>query len=511
MSSFYVKSIKAKGIYGKYDLQYDFQDGLNIIYGKNGAGKTTLMHILANALNGDFSQFEYLEFRSIEISLSDDKLLVIKKKQRADDQILEARINDVLIYPTFLGMDCNSDYFRRLWEEMTIPEDVFGNSDYSLRWLYDNDDIEEDNDTVISMWVDYFLDIVSDEPTPRNLRTILSNHVDEWLSGQEINPFLLPKTAYLPAFRAILETKDAAHSEILDLEDFDVTDLARSMFGKFTPAVNFPSILEIETHFKEELDRAKERILENDRILFYKAFLEVFTAFSENEPVSPGSSGALEEIEGILHELEQSPLGIKISSIPGIPTDSSIYSHLKESVSRLYTSEGNLDPQTIRILHVYKGALIASLQEHKRAFAKIERYKAVVNKFLGAQIFFDYSIDSGSYSSPDVGLRSINESQLSRLGVLSSGERQIFTLLFATTHMESPKVVLIDEPEISLHIDWQRKLLSEIFEHTGKKQIIVCTHSPIIAADFQEQMEELKFIRYHPKRVRPRSKQGKGA
>ena len=39
-------------------------------------------------------------------------------------------------------------------------------------------------------------------------------------------------------------------------------------------------------------------------------------------------------------------------------------------------------------------------------------------------------------------------------------------------------MILIDEPEISLHPDLQRKLFSLLVEYSKDKQIIVSTHSP---------------------------------
>lgn len=55
------------------------------------------------------------------------------------------------------------------------------------------------------------------------------------------------------------------------------------------------------------------------------------------------------------------------------------------------------------------------------------------------------------------------------------------------------RVVLIDEPEISLHIDWQRKLLPEIVKQLSEKQLIICTHSPIIASKYQDRMIKIEL------------------
>lgn len=74
---------------------------------------------------------------------------------------------------------------------------------------------------------------------------------------------------------------------------------------------------------------------------------------------------------------------------------------------------------------------------------------------------------------------------------MSSGERQLLTMLYAVTKMSEDSLVLIDEPELSLHIDWQEELLGKMMEQLGGRQIIVCTHSPSIATDYHDFMIEI--------------------
>ena len=91
--SVYVKKIEAFGVYGRFDIQQEFTEGINIIYGKNGAGKTTLLHILVNALSGDFYRFRFLPFNYIEILLSNHKYLKINHGQGKKDGPVEARLD----------------------------------------------------------------------------------------------------------------------------------------------------------------------------------------------------------------------------------------------------------------------------------------------------------------------------------------------------------------------------------------------------------------------------------
>lgn len=62
---------------------------------------------------------------------------------------------------------------------------------------------------------------------------------------------------------------------------------------------------------------------------------------------------------------------------------------------------------------------------------------------------------------------------------LSSGEKQILIILLTTLLQDGkPYILLMDEPEISLHIDWQRSLIQNIRQINPSCQIIMVTHSP---------------------------------
>lgn len=64
---------------------------------------------------------------------------------------------------------------------------------------------------------------------------------------------------------------------------------------------------------------------------------------------------------------------------------------------------------------------------------------------------------------------------------LSSGEKQLFVRTLAIKMLEPENsIILIDEPELSLHPKWQQNIL-EVYKKIGKNnQIIVATHSPHI-------------------------------
>lgn len=64
---------------------------------------------------------------------------------------------------------------------------------------------------------------------------------------------------------------------------------------------------------------------------------------------------------------------------------------------------------------------------------------------------------------------------------LSSGEKQLLLILLTVLVQDrQPYVLIMDEPEASLHIEWQQKLIGIIRELNPRVQIILSTHSPAL-------------------------------
>lgn len=79
---------------------------------------------------------------------------------------------------------------------------------------------------------------------------------------------------------------------------------------------------------------------------------------------------------------------------------------------------------------------------------------------------------------------------------LSSGEKQLLILLIeALLQRESNCIFLADEPEISLHIEWQREIIESVLSLNPNAQIIVATHSPEIAGKYKSKIKRMSEIK----------------
>ena len=84
-------------------------------------------------------------------------------------------------------------------------------------------------------------------------------------------------------------------------------------------------------------------------------------------------------------------------------------------------------------------------------------------------------------------VRTENEIRFSQIGEtlvpyqLSSGEKQMLAILLTVLVEDNlPYVLFMDEPEVSLHVEWQERLIELILSLTPNVQIILTTHSPAL-------------------------------
>lgn len=129
--------------------------------------------------------------------------------------------------------------------------------------------------------------------------------------------------------------------------------------------------------------------------------------------------------------------------------------------------------------------------ENKRItlFRPLKQYEQIVSSFLNqkrVEVSEDGTLVIKSLAQKKQDLET---------HLLSSGEKQIVILLTqALLWEDKPVVYVVDEPELSLHVTWQGKLLKSLQDLAGRIQIIVATHSPDIAGPFPNNQIDLENV-----------------
>lgn len=138
------------------------------------------------------------------------------------------------------------------------------------------------------------------------------------------------------------------------------------------------------------------------------------------------------------------------------------------------------------VLAVYARDAQEKLSVFDNVFTKIDLFKKIVNaRFLHKSITVGQS---------GFGVVASSGSQLDPV-LLSSGEQHALVLLYELLFkVEENSIILIDEPEISLHVAWQDEFLKDLGQmaELSRFHALVATHSPQIISDRWDLTVELK-------------------
>lgn len=162
---------------------------------------------------------------------------------------------------------------------------------------------------------------------------------------------------------------------------------------------------------------------------------------------------------------------------------------LKESVKNIKASlKKDEQERTFYLNDVLALPLVTRTREITRMIRDLEENRMKINQQLNRFITYlnnftedkEFHIEKGQ-----IGVRLREDGEEISVYKLSSGEKQLVILLMeALVQDNMPCIYLADEPELSLHVIWQEKVLSAMREMNEKAQIIVATHSPDIVGDF---------------------------
>ena len=153
-----------------------------------------------------------------------------------------------------------------------------------------------------------------------------------------------------------------------------------------------------------------------------------------------------------------------------------------------------IDESTKNILSLYVDDVEKKLSVFNEIASKIDFLKTIINnKFIYSYKEINFNKEKGFI------FKTLYNHSLSNLEIsptdLSSGEQHELVLLYELLFKVQPNsLVLIDEPELSLHVGWQVQFLKDLQEITklADLSILMATHSPDIIQDRWDLTVELK-------------------
>jgi energy-coupling factor transporter ATP-binding protein EcfA2 len=160
----------------------------------------------------------------------------------------------------------------------------------------------------------------------------------------------------------------------------------------------------------------------------------------------------------------------------------------------LASAQDTNGPVLQQVLNPYLEGLVQRMDALEPGLQAVASFVDALNSFLE-----DKRVE---FRLGDEGLRIVDETTKDELdaSALSSGEKQI-VLLFSdiVALQETTRLFIIDEPELSLNPEWQRKLMPSLLRVTSSSemQLLAATHSIEIMAKYRRRIRRLASTQDH--------------
>lgn len=437
-----INSVKIYKLFDIFDYEIPCKNDENIliITGPNGYGKTMILNIIYNLFNKRLYFFRNLVFKQIKLFLEDDIVIQIDKGSEKHTIFSVIKKNkEVEIFKSSNNI------------EEGVYKDIFKYFPYL--------DFIEATEGEPEVWLDL-----------RNKRQLnIDEIIDEY--GDRLPERILEN---LSGKASGLNKKSPELSKILDSLPVHLIKEQR-LFKKIQ---NKDGILKQSKQQSVMMESIQTYANELKKLIteYYEQYLKKTQALDSTYPdrlIQETNKLTKEEYENKSNKLiaKQNTLNTF-----GLYDGNQKFLNYSESDSKALT--------------VYLSDLDSKLAVFDQLLEKITLFTKMLNERRFTFKSIHVSRDNGFF------FKTVNDNKL-ELSQLSSGEQHQIVLLYELIFKTSPGVlVLIDEPEISLHVTWQKDFLNDLIKiiQTQGIEIIVATHSPAIINDRWDLVYNLEKI-----------------
>lgn len=285
-----------------------------------------------------------------------------------------------------------------------------------------------------------------------------------WLSINRDNLYYnnLDSREIIERFKNMVDVKIEELVKSLGMYQLQLESEANAISNDFKKEVMSMMLYdEKEDNLTTELfDKFKQRNISDLRIQLFKAFKALGITKDRKEAIDSHIKKVEELIENISHD------NISVA-------DAFVLALMRRTFSIVEISQKH-EVQT------------------KNLFLPIENFWKCLKRFMPNKEF-EYVNERGELT---VTLKEKNREDIPlSLSSLSSGEKQLFILLTeALLQRERNYLFIADEPELSLHVKWQKMILPEMLKLNPNAQIIVATHSPEVASNYPNKIINMSKI-----------------
>lgn len=439
-----LSKLTVKKLYGNYDYDVKFNADVTLLYGTNGCGKTTILNIITSIITGSIYKLFSYKFEKIVLNYYDERDNKIKKRvsliKKIEDNIeidFQEQMQNIIKIQMPEERRHRVDSLDALYlEEYPVLKEIRKEFNYVYLAL--------------------------------NRAAALSNN-DEYY--------------YMKRRRFFLEEDSIIEPDRIDPEIRYVESLINRRYVNATTQTN-----KINNEFRNSiLKSALDVNIQTDLGKFLSDFNVSALRKTDISEIKNSYMKILSDLQ-IISEEEKKQYAVFFDN----------YSKLLKNVSSKMelTNMFSLFTAYNEMKKIQRIVDIAADAEQQKAdiMHPIELYLDTVNEFISTSDFekkIDININGRVYFKTND-----SENYLS-IQYLSSGERQLlvfFANLIFGVKDTSSGIFVVDEPELSLHLSWQKVFVKKALEVNSNVQLIFATHAPEIIGKYRDRAEKLQRI-----------------
>lgn len=437
-----IKRIMVSKLFGIFDHDILLKDdGISIVIGENGLGKTVILEMMEAFFNNNYTYFSNVEFKSIKFQFDNN---VIWKVEKEDVELKITQIEDERTKNFIIELDNNEEVAvaaHKVARRLSFMRKRQG-SWFDLK----NGEYLSDNDIVKRYLNGDYSDDIEEE-----LKIILSNKPEWFIDIQNKIKIKLVKTQ-----RLLSVEKKFDYSEVIPVVEKYSLDIKSKIKEKLAESSDLSSTLD-RTYPKRlisYMDSNKDKIENNDILSKLKELEEKREKLSKVGLMDKGNESDILRNNDLKSETIKDVLMV----------------YILDSFKKLKVFD-DISPKIELLLNIINNRF-----KHKKLFINKENgfdFKSTVMKD-----------ENGEYKSIPV-------------SKLSSGEQNELILFYELIfRAEEKSLILIDEPEISLHISWQNNFINDLkqINKLNKLNVLIATHSPDIIGENWDAKIELQGV-----------------
>ncbi|MGC6767590.1 AAA family ATPase [Enterococcus sp. LJL128] len=472
-----LKNVDIKNLFGEKNVHLQMDKNILIITGDNGNGKTTILNILYSILVGDINDLFDFDFKTVDITFKKEyellEKITVKCEKKAPFKSLsikyymEDREDILFVFSKMNSFDENQIALLRIEANQKVWD--FEMEDSPLYF----DTVEQLSDVVDGIGMFDIWDVLQKIkesilyfPTYRRVDIDMEAYL-----GYPIESILGPHNHQNPYS---IERKRPRNRRVVGISNDDIVNNLET----YTQEINEFVSENLDDLLKSFVKEVIKIIMDSD------GTIELFRSAPER-----GIFDMLANLNSTL-ELKIDEDAIHSFSVDYQEKNNEAREIMKELKEKNQTIEDvDLDDIEVKRLifrlmdlqdtgTTYLSVLESLYQNYQnRLTNKLKNYKYIsdnISKFSNGKLSLD------RHKNNEFTIRK-NGNKIN-FGKLSTGEKQLFTFfVYCALHLptDEPSLVIIDEPELSLHPKWQNTLLNSLTEKSNIS-ILTATHSPYV-------------------------------